>query len=118
MRTVRVAREVFLATVKENRDNHRAVFEEALDGYRRRLIRELERRINDVKRGRPVDFGIRLPEPEDHTEDYDRVISMAELSLDDEVSLDEHDFGKYMMDQWPWKHEFAETTGLYVGARR
>jgi len=52
MRTVRVDRDAFVARVRDNRDNHRKVFEEALEGYRERWIPELERRLHDIRRGR------------------------------------------------------------------
>ncbi|GAB3077757.1 hypothetical protein [Pedococcus soli] len=113
MRTVKLNRDEFMNAVTINRDNHRAVFEEALEGYRTRMIRELERRIRHVRTGRAVDQYLRLPEPEDHTADYDRVLTMAAMSVDDIVELTSEDFAMYVMDQWNWKQSFSETTGLY-----
>ncbi|MEO7980583.1 MAG: hypothetical protein ABI807_06790 [Sporichthyaceae bacterium] len=114
MRTVRLQKDQFIERVQANRDNHRAAFEQALDGYRDRMVRELERRLRDVRRGRAVDQYLRLPEPEDHTEDYARVLTMAAMSVDDVVELTEDDFGMYVMDQWHWKHAFDETTSYYT----
>ncbi len=113
MRSVTVHRDEFLARVRENRDNHRSVFEEALEGYRNRLTAELERRVRDLNRGRRVDQYIGLPEPEDHTEDYDRILAMAEMSVDDTVHLTEDEFAMYVMDQWRWKQSFSESTDRY-----
>lgn len=117
MRTVTVDRDEFVATVQTNRDNHRSVFEAALKGYRRRWIRELERRLVDVHEGRQIDQYFRLPEPEDHTDDYDRVLTMARMSVDDVIELTEDEFGQYVMDQWHWKNEFTNTTTMYGGNR-
>jgi len=114
MRTVTVDRDEFLARVRGNRDNHRQVFEEALEGYRNRLATELERRIHDLKRGRQVAQYIGLPEPEDHTDDYDRILAMAEMSIDDTLELTEDEFAMYVMDQWRWKQSFSDSTALYV----
>ncbi len=114
MRTVTVHRDEFLTRVRENRDNHRQVFEEAVEGYRNRLTNELERRIRDLKRGRQVDQYIGLPEPEDHTDDYDRILAMAEMSIDDTLELTEDEFAMYVMDQWRWKQSFSHSTALYV----
>lgn len=118
MRTVRLDRDAFVSAVQENRDNHRAVFEEALEGYRDRWVAELERRLRDVRRGREVNQIFRLPEPEDHTDDYDRVLTMARMSVDDIVELSEDEFAMYVMDQWSWKGNFTRTTTMYTGARR
>lgn len=114
MRTVTVDRAEFLARVRENRDNHRQVFEYALEGYRDRLTVELERRIRDLKRGRHIDQYIGLPEPEDHTDDYERILAMAEMSIDDTLELTEDEFAMYVMDQWRWKQSFTDSTKRYV----
>lgn len=118
MRTITVRREDFIQAVARNREGHRAAFDQAVEGYRRRLIAELERRLRHVAQGRPVDQYLGLPEPEDHTDDYDRVLAMARMSVDDELELSEHEFGMYVMDQWEWKHAFAETTTMYGGGHR
>lgn len=116
MRTVRLEREEFVGTVQANRDRHRGVFEEALEGYRSRLLHELEQRIKDLKRGRRVDVYIRLTEPEDHTEDYDRILTMAKMSVDSVVELTQDDFAMYVMAQWHWRRDFDATTSHYLGA--
>jgi len=113
MRTVRIDKQDFIDRVTNNRDNHRSVFETALHGYRKHMIHELERRLRAVRRGRAVDQYLRLPEPEDHTDDYDRVLTMAKMSVDEVIELSADDFGMYVMDQWHWKQMFTETTALY-----
>jgi len=113
MRTVTVDREAFIEEVSKNRDSHRAVFEEAVVGYRKQITAELERRIRDISKRRRVDHYIRLPEPEDHTDDYDRVLKMAEMSVRDTIDLSEDEFAQYVMDQWQWKHAFTESTAVY-----
>lgn len=117
MRVIRIDRDEFVVTVKENRDNHRAVFERALDGYRDRWIQELERRLRDVRRGREINQYFSLPEPEDHTDDYDRILTMARMQIDDVIELTEEEFGMYVMDQWAWKSHFTSTTSRYVRSR-
>lgn len=113
MRSITVRRDDFVAAVKRNRDSHKAAFDQALSGYRARWIEELERRLSDVRHGRAIDQGFRFPEPEDHTKDYNRVLTMARMSVDDELELSEHEFGMYVMDQWDWKDAFVQTTSLY-----
>lgn len=113
MRTVRIDRDEFVAKVQENRDSHRSVFERAVEGYRERWVEELERRLNDVRRGRAIDQYFRLPEPEDHTDDYDRILTMARMSVDEVVELSEDEFAMFVMDQWSWKHDFARTASMY-----
>ena len=115
MQQVTVDKTEFVERVQKNRGRHRTVFERALDGYRARMVAELERRIEDLRRGRRVDQYIGLPEPEDHTADYDRVLTMAEMSIHDTVELSQDEFAMYVMDQWRWKQDFTETTARYLG---
>ena len=113
MKTVSVNRHELISELTVNRDQHRGVFEEALAGYRARLTVELERRIRDVSKGRRIDHHIRLPEPEDHTADYDRIIKMAEMSVRDTIELSDNEFAQYVMDQWHWKQGFTDSTAVY-----
>lgn len=118
MRTIRIDRDEFVAKVQQNRDNHRTVFEKALEGYRERWILELERRLHNVRRGRAINQYFSLPEPEDHTDDYDRILTMARMQIDDVIELTEGEFGMYVMDQWSWKSDFLSTTSPYVRRQR
>ena len=115
MQRVTVEKDQFIEKVQKNRDHHRRVFERALNGYRARMIDELERRIEDLRKGRRVEQYIGLPEPEDHTADYDRVLTMAAMSIHDTVELGQDEFAMYVMDQWRWKQDFTETVTRYLG---
>ena len=95
-----------LTSTEGDSDGRRELFD--------RLKAELDRRVRDLKAGRHIDQYIGLPEPEDHTDDYDRVIMMAHMSVDDTITLSEDEFAMYVMDQWRWKQDFAETTLRYL----
>ena len=114
MRTVTVGRAALLDKLRVNREQHRAIFESAIDGYRNMIVAELEQRIDDLKKGKEIDRIIRLEAPVDHTEDYDRVILMAEMNISDEIELDEDNFAQYVMDQWRWKAAFISNAGTYT----
>lgn len=117
METVTVRRDELLKVVKKNRDNHRAVFEKAQTAYRARMIQELDSMLADAKAGRKIRRAIAMPEPEDHTPDYDRIIRMLEMSVNDVLELSEYDFSRYAMDQWEWAASFAANTASYVKKR-
>ena len=114
MRNVTVNCDEFLVEVTANREAHREVFEEALEGFHMRLKAELDKQVRDLKAGRDINQYLGLPEPEDHTDDYDRVILMAHMSVEDTITLSEDEFAMYVMDQWRWKQDFTETTLRYL----
>jgi hypothetical protein len=114
MQTVKVNRTELLTKLRANREQHQALFNEAFENYRKFMLEELEQRINEVKVGKKIDHYIRLEAPQDHTEDYDRIILMAEMSLTDEIELTQQHFGWYVMDQWQWKNDFMDNATTYT----
>jgi hypothetical protein len=100
--------------VQHNRDQHRAVFEKALEVYKERLLAHLELKVEQVKKGERIEHYIALPVPEDHTKDYDRILNMLDLSVDDEVTITQREFAMYVMDDWAWKESFYSNTVSYT----
>jgi hypothetical protein len=56
------------------------------------LLKELDRMLADAKEGRPIQRSVTLTEPSNHTKDYDRVITMLEMSVDETIVLDAGEF--------------------------
>jgi hypothetical protein len=115
MNTV-ISKEKLMSIVKDNRDKHRKVFLEAIEGYRKEAINLLEKMIEKLKKGKTVNQYINLPVPEDHTPEYDRVIKMIELDTRGEITLGEEEFAQYVMDDWRWKREWVGTVSNYTSS--
>lgn len=109
----RMQRDDLLAKLRENRDQHRRIFLEAIVGYREEAVRILEQHIDRIKNGDLVRVHVSMPEPTDHTRDYDRVCAMIELTEDDIIELEEHEFGQYVLDDWSWKQQFLTANSSY-----
>jgi hypothetical protein len=116
MHSVKVERIALLMAIKGNRDAHRAVFLKAQEGYRNMMIEELDRMLQDAKEGKQIRRTVSLVEPQDHTEDYDRVITMLEMSVDKEIEIDAGSFDQYVRDRWSWK-QFTDSTNALYAAR-
>jgi len=78
------------------------------------VIEELDRMLADAKAGRPIARSINLVEPADHTEDYDRVLAMLEMSVDDTVILGAEEFSQYVLDRWTWSRFAISTNKSYA----
>lgn len=117
MNSVRVRRDAVLAKLRTNRDGHRAVFEEALEGFHKAVVEHLTKALKDAKAGKSFQWQAHLPQPEDHTKDYDRVIALLEMSLDNELELPATDFAQYVLDDWGWKGNFLATSSNYTNVR-
>lgn len=113
MKDVVVKKEELVQIIKTNRENHRQIFEEAIDGYKAEAVRRLEENIEDIKKGKNFYININMPVPQDHTEDYNRVLKMLEMCINDTIVLDEQRFAQYVMDDWGWKEAFLNTSNMY-----
>src|SRR4051794_14185033 len=110
MENIEVAKAELLEKLKQNRADHRVIFEEALEGFREQAIKVLNRALDNVKARRCQDVSVSRLVPRDHTGDYDRAIAMVEMSIGDTVVLSEDDFAQYVMDDWGWQRSFLSNT--------
>jgi len=114
MESVKVKKSELLAKLEENRAAHRAVFEEALEGYREAVIKELEVMLTDARKGKLIRRTVNLVEPMDQTKDYDRAIAMLKMSQDEIISINESDFACYVLDNWRWRDQFIASNSSYL----
>ena len=116
MREVRINKSELEKRVRANRDAHRGVFERAIEGYRKAAVRFFERQIDLARDGEQFQRAFMEPIPEDHTEDYDAVIDMLDMSEDDTVTLTAGEFRQYVRDDWGWKRDFIATSQAYIAS--
>lgn len=114
MKNVTVKKDELRAIIQTNRDAHRDIFEQAVKLYNRRLLEALEKRVERVRNGVKVDHYIRLPIPEDHTKDYDRILAQLDMEIADTVVIPDTEFAQYVMDDWSWKESFASNSASYL----
>lgn len=114
MRDITVRCAELAEKVLTNRARHRTKFLKAQEAFRARLIEELDRRLADARNGLSVNLYIDLPEPKDHTADYDRVLEMLAMHIEENIDLSERDVQMYVQDDWGWKKEFETTNLVYA----
>ena len=113
MRTVMVRKEELIEVLQKNRGRHGEVFEKSYKKFMRAVESELEGRLERIRRGKAVNLHIRLPEPKDMTDSYDRALQMLEMETRDEIELSEQEFQQFVQDDWTWKREFVSTAASY-----
>jgi hypothetical protein len=123
---VKMSKEVLLGAVKENKERHVALYNEAVTDYKTKSLellavkqKEFKATADALKKkvensDKPV--LLTLPHsllnvsevkfPTSHEKDYDKIIRMLELSVDEQITLSDQDFEQYVLDQWSWKGEF------------
>lgn len=102
--------------IQKNRDNHRQVFDLAMEGYLQQAKDKLNYAVKEIGRSRVPNFYalVELPVPEDHTKDYDAVLAMLAMSVANEIEMSESDFRSYVLDEWRWKSQFIGTASNYT----
>lgn len=88
-----------IAKLKDNRDSHTKLYNDAMEGYYVDTEKKLRKKISDLKAQKIVaSFSVSVPK--DHTPDYDRLIKMLEMSTDTELVISSQDFNRYVLDEW------------------
>lgn len=114
MQQVKVNTQELITKVQANRDAHRGLYEEAMEGYKNAVMAWLLLQIDYAKANAPFETYFNEARPEDHTDDYDNVLDMLKMTVDKEVVLNQHEFRQYVRDDWGWKNEFLATATSYT----
>lgn len=115
MDIVTVKRTELLGIVKKNREAHAQLYKDAVEGFQVDVKKKLERAMKKVDAGELMS-GLSFQVPVDHTEQYDTVIAMLEMSVDENIELRMHEFQNYVQDKWISASEKALMRGLALSS--
>lgn len=113
--TTRVEKKELLEILRKNREQHKKIWEEALEGYRVEMVKRLDRFLVEVKEGKLISQQIGLPVPTNETGSYDTAIKMLEMGTDTIIILSAQDFACLVEDKWEWKRNFILSNSGYSG---
>lgn len=114
MKSVTINKKDLIAKISANRNTHRDTFLKAQTQYRQFVIQELDKMLDEAKHGGQIKRHVSLVEPMDRTGDYDNVLTMLEMSVDDQIELSAQDFNRYVMDKWEWSAHVNFTNATYA----
>jgi hypothetical protein len=114
MRNVIMPKSELISILEKNRAGHTALYEQAYKIFRGKLIENLSSMLDRAQNGDRVELWVGLPEPEDHTEDYDRALAMLNHDVRNDIELTQSEYAQFVQDDWGWKHTFASNTASYV----
>lgn len=114
MKTVKVNRAHLQSKVVQNRENHARTYQRAMSVYREEAIAELKKHLSRAEAGGKIENCLGLQQPLHYLGEYDRVIAMLDMSVDDEIELTSQEFSQYVLDKWSWQELFSATTAGYA----
>ena len=115
---ISVRREELIEKVKKNRDEHEKIFLEAVEGYREEALKRLNEYIDEIRDGKVIRNYWQMPTPENHLEEYDRVIGLLEMGVEDVVKMSDVEYQSYVLDNWQWKKAFLMSNSYYSQTAR
>lgn len=112
-RKVTVKREDLLEKLREGLAKHKATFAEAQEDYVKAakafVVAAAERVATGDLSG--LDFSRLCQKPISYESDFDTAISMIEMSVVQDIVLDEKTFKQWVMGKWDWARDF-ESYGM------
>ena len=123
---VKVDTKKVLGMVKENRDKHKKDYAEALKGWIEDLKKETARAAREAKKltveetlkegasNCYQDVHVSLPPPRQFLNEYDQVIGMLEVCVEDELTLTGKQINAWCHDRWQWKDDFVTSNAAYM----
>lgn len=118
MRKVTINQNELLVILRVNRDIHEADYKDAYAGYLETCVEALEEMLKEFKDGERETVQWTEFPPQSQVKDYDRVIRMLELSVDNEIELTADEFANFVQDDWHWKDNWTITNSNYISKTR
>lgn len=116
MKRVLLDRNELLEIVRENREKHVVAYKEAVADYKKAVINVAKENLALARTGRLEEIA-RMKDapssPVSYEDSYGRAIRMLELSVEDQIELEEQIFNQLVLDEWHWKHSFMVSNSTY-----
>lgn len=104
--SVNVNRLDLIIALKAGREIHIKEYAEATADYKGAVVKFLQDAIARALEGDFSKVKIDFNAPVDHTEDYNDIIDMLEVSVDETINLDRESYKAYYRNEWTWTSSF------------
>lgn len=118
MQYVKVRTERLKERLRANRETHQQQFQIAVDGWAKEVTQLMQADIEALQTGERRKLTALDSMPADHTADYDVVLEMLEMSVDEIQTLDLVTFRQYVLDDWTWKGHWSVSTAKYLSGSK
>lgn len=118
MKKVLLDRNELLEIVRENKEKHVAEYHEAVTDFKKAVFNVTKENLSLARTGRLEEIARikSIPNaPVSYEDNYNRAIRMLELSVEDQVELEEQIFNQLVLDEWHWKLMFTTMNATYKG---
>jgi len=115
MRNIKVSKDRLVVAIANNRTKPNEEYSLMMSEYKKNLLDATRKMLaeNDTKTS-GFQTKINLTEPVNHDQEYGRVRSMLEMSVEDEITLSNDEYRQYVMDEWVWASGFELSKSMYL----
>lgn len=124
MNSVKINRVELLQIVRENLAKHQADYLEATEDYKVAAAKIAESNIKIAKSNQKIllqTFDVKNMKPFEHytpiqrsyESDYKRAERMLQLSIEENIDVEEDVFNQLVLDEWSWKQQFVASSTMY-----
>jgi hypothetical protein len=108
---IKVSKEELLKKLTKNLGIHVKLHDIALDGYKKQFIEACKYILNKAEKHNKYDFSSlqKLNKPQNHAKDYEEMIMMVKLHVDDTLVLTYEEFQRYILNKWDWIRSFRSS---------
>ena len=111
-RTIKVQKQELIKTLKNNKENHIKEYSEAIKAYKLEALEQLSELTKQAKKGE-IGLQLKLIEPVDNADNYDKIISMFEWEVEDIVELTQDEFKEYVLDETSFSQHAKISNMMY-----
>lgn len=111
---IKVDRTNLISILKQNMQIHQEEYSQLMSAFYKNVALIASRIVTKAERS-DEDITLRIDaiRPVSNMKDYETILGMLELSTDNEFTLSEKDYKKYVLDEWDWSRSFAVTKTSY-----
>lgn len=112
-RIIKVNKANLIAKILENKNKHQAEYADAVKAYRIEAQEQIDAQQKKLNEG---EFGIQiyLVTPVDKSEEYDKIVTMFQWELSDEVELSQGEFNEYIFDETSFAIQSRASNSTYL----
>jgi len=114
VKQVNVERRKLLEIIRTNRARHHDEYVKAMQGWREDTLKILKQNADILERNSVEPLQEIEHAPLCHLTEYDRATMMLEMSVDENIVIEESDFYCYVQDQWGWKRMWQVSNMKYL----
>jgi len=114
-RTIKVSKQALLEQIKKNKKIHIKEYKLAVSAFKKESMRQLTDLVARVQLGKVTKIKLKLTEPVNNSDNYDKIIEMFQWEIADEVELTQDEFNEYILDESTFSTNAKVSNSYYLG---